>query len=139
MSDILTMTNPEISSVMDVSIFINLCSLGYSITCSFEKHGIDLCRKLKHDSLKLIIPSNLNIFFIPETKSILSCISETNVNISNLWPCISLITGIINKTLTHCPFPAWISEFWMKISVTNVMTYISNNAFWHEWFTCSYI
>ena len=64
-TNILTMTKPEISSMKVASIFINLYSLGFNITCSFEKNGIDQFKKLKHDSLKLIIPSYSNIFFIP--------------------------------------------------------------------------
>ena len=52
-----------------------------------------------------ITPSNSNTFFMPNTNSTLSCISDTNVNTSNLWPCISVITGITNNTVTHCPLP----------------------------------
>ena len=37
-----------------------------------------------------------------------SCISDTKVYISNLCPCISTVTGIINKTLMNCPFPTLI-------------------------------
>ena len=57
---------------------------------------------------KFIEPSNWNIFFIPRTKSPFSCISDTNVKISNPWPCISIPIGMINNTLTNCPFPTWI-------------------------------
>ena len=90
------MTNPEISFMKGASIFINLYSLGFSVTSSFLLRRIVLIylKKLKHDSLQLIIPSNSNIFFTSKTKSTFSCISETNVNISNLWLCISMITGI---------------------------------------------
>ena len=66
------------------SIFINLCSFGFSITCSLGKNGIELFRILKHDSYEFKIPSSSNIFFIPKTKSTFSCISDTRVNISNL-------------------------------------------------------
>ena len=69
------------------------------------KNGITLFRKLKHDSHEFIIPSNSNIFFIPKTKSTFLCISDTNVKILNLLPCISITTGIINNTLTYCQFP----------------------------------
>ena len=43
------------------------------------------------------MPSNSNIFLMPNTKSTSSCTSETNVYILNLWACISMIIGIINK------------------------------------------
>ena len=39
---------------------------------------------------------------MPKTKSMFLCISDTNVKFSNLWLCISITTGIINK---NCPFP----------------------------------
>ena len=44
------------------SIFINHCSLGPNMTCSFGKNGIDLFRKLKHDSHEFIMPSDSNVF-----------------------------------------------------------------------------
>ena len=75
MSNILTMTSTEISSMNGAFIFINLWSLGFSVT-SFWKTGIALFRKLKHCSLELIIPSKLNIFFISKCKSTFSYISE---------------------------------------------------------------
>ena len=50
-------------------------------------------------------PSNSNIFLLPKTKSTFSCISDTKVYTSNLCPYISTIIGIMNKTLTNCPFP----------------------------------
>ena len=65
------MTKPEISSMKGASIFINLCSLGFNIPCSFEKNGINLFKKLKYDPLELIVPPNsiyslflrLNLYF----------------------------------------------------------------------------
>ena len=87
------------------SILINFCSFGFRIICSLGKNGIDLFKKLKVDSHESIIPSNSNIFFIPITKSMFSCISDTNAWISNLFPCISITIGIINNTLTNCPLP----------------------------------
>ena len=39
---ILTMNNLEIPSIKGASIFINLFSLGFSITCAFGKSDIDL-------------------------------------------------------------------------------------------------
>ena len=50
-------------------------------------------------------PSNSNVFLIPRTKAMFSCISDTKVYISNLCLCISTIIGIMNKTLMNCPFP----------------------------------
>ena len=52
-----------------------------------------------------IAPSNSNTNFTPNTKSQLSCISDTNVNTSHLWPYTSTTTGITNSTATHCPLP----------------------------------
>ena len=87
------------------STFINFCSFGFNTICSFGKSGMDLFKKLKQQSHEFATPSNSNIFLIPNTKSTFSCISDTEVYISNLCPCISTIVGIINKTLTNCPFP----------------------------------
>ena len=64
--------NSEILSINGASIFINHCSFGFNITCSFGKDDIDLFRKLKHDSHEFIIPANLSAFFIPKTKSVFS-------------------------------------------------------------------
>ena len=97
LSNILTMANPEILSMKGASTFINLCSFGFKTICSLGKKGIDLFRKLKHDSCEFIIPSNSNIFFMQKIKSTFSCISDTNVKISNLWSCISISIGMIHK------------------------------------------
>ena len=78
------MANPDISSKNGASIFTNLCSFGAKTICSLGKKGIDLLKKLKHDSHEFIMPFNLNIFLIPKTKSMFSCICDTNVKISNL-------------------------------------------------------
>ena len=99
------MANPDISSINGASTFINFCSLGLNTMCSYGKNGIGLFKKLKQHSHEFIIPSSLNIFFTPRTKSTFSCISDTNVYISNLCPCISIIIGIMNNTLMNCPFP----------------------------------
>ena len=72
---------------------------------TFEKNGIDLSRNLNNESFMSTTPSNSNTFFMPITKSTLSYISDTNVNISNLCTCMSTITGITNSTATHCPVP----------------------------------
>ena len=50
---------------------------------------MDLFKKLKQQLHEFITPSNSNIFLIPRTKSTFSCISETNVYISNLSSCMS--------------------------------------------------
>ena len=78
------MPNHEISSTNGASIFINFHSFGFETICSLGKKGIDLFRKLKHDCHGFMMPSNSNIFFIPKTKSMFSCISDNNVKISNL-------------------------------------------------------
>ena len=87
------------------SILIKSCSFGFKIICSLGKNDIDLFKKLKHASHEFIISSHSDMFFIPITRSTLSCISDTNVWISNLCPCMSIIIGIINNTLMNCPFP----------------------------------
>ena len=77
-----------------------------------------------------MIPCNSNIFFVPNTKSTFSCISKINVKMSNLWPCISLIIGMMNKTLMNCPFPTYIlcvvdTNLVMNVRICNV-----NNVIW---------
>ena len=80
---------------------INFCSLGFSMTHSFGKMGRHLFGKLKQQSHELIIPSNLNTYLIPNTRSTFSWISKIRVYISNLFLGMSTITGIINNTLTN--------------------------------------
>ena len=99
-SNIFTLAQPEISSTNGASIFINFLSFGFTSTYSFEKNGKDLFRNLNDESHMSITPSNSNTFFMPNTRSTLSCISDTSVNTSNLCPCISTITGITNSTAT---------------------------------------
>ena len=84
LSNILAITNLEISSTNGAPIFINICSFGYSTICSFARKGIDLFKKLKHDFLEFIMPPNSTIFFMPNTRSTFSCICDTNVKILNL-------------------------------------------------------
>ena len=105
MSKIFTMAIPDNSSTKGASTMTIFCDAGAISTVVAGKNGIDLLRKLKQDSLESITPSNLNMFFIPMTKSTLSCISDTKVKISNLCPFMSIITGNTNNTLTYCPFP----------------------------------
>ena len=78
------MTNPDMSCMKSASISSNLSSLGFNITRSIGINGMDLFKKLDHNSLELIMPSNSNIFLIPRTKSTSSCFSDTKVDISNL-------------------------------------------------------
>ena len=94
--------------MIGASILMNLCSFGFNMTCSFRKIGIDIFRKLKHDSHELMIPLSSNMFFMPKTKSTFSQISDTNVNTSNLWSCMCITTGIMNNTPTYCSFPTCI-------------------------------
>ena len=75
--------------------------------CSFGKKGINLFGNLKDESHMSIIPSNSNTFFMPNTKSTLSCIFDTNVNTSNLCLYTPIITGITNNTATYYPLPTW--------------------------------
>ena len=99
------MAIPDSSSMKGASLMTIFCDVGAISTVVTGKNGIDLLRKLKHESLESITPSNLKMFFIPITKSTLSWISDTKVKILNLCPCMSTITGITNNTLTYCPFP----------------------------------
>ena len=105
LSSILTIASPDISSMNGASTFINFYFFGFNTTCSLGKHCRNLLKKLKQQSGEFIMPSNSKMFLIPRTKSTFSWISDTKVYISNLCPCISTIIGIINKTLTNCPFP----------------------------------
>ena len=105
LSSILIIASPDISSVNSASTLISFCSFGFSKMCSFGKIGKDLLRKLKQQSHKFIKSSNSNIFIIPISRSMFSWISDTSMYISNLCPCMSIIMGIMNKTLTNCPFP----------------------------------
>ena len=98
---ILTIAIPDISSTNGALISINFFSPGFTITWSLGNIGIDLLKNLKHDSQESITSSNSKRFFIPKTMSTLSNISDTNVNASNLWSIISIITGITNKTPTY--------------------------------------
>ena len=102
------MAIPDNSSIKGASTMTIFCDVGATSTFITGKNGIDLLRKLKQDSLESMTPSNSNMFFIPMTRSTLSCISDTKVKISNQCACISIITGITNSTLTYCPFPTCI-------------------------------
>ena len=49
-SNILTIANPQISSINGAFTFINFCSLGFKITQSSGNMGRDLFKNLKHQS-----------------------------------------------------------------------------------------
>ena len=102
LSSIFTIGRPEISSTNSASVYMNFLSFGLTTTCSFENNGKDLFKNLNEESCVSITPSNSNTFFIPSTKSSLSCISNTNVNTSNLCPCTSIMIRITNSTATYC-------------------------------------
>ena len=108
LSKIFTMAIPEISPTNGALTFISFYSFGFNTRFFSGNMGTDLFKNLKQQSLEFITPSNLNTFFIPRTKSTFSCISDTNVQISNLCLCMSMITGMTNNTLTHWPFPTCI-------------------------------
>ena len=101
----LTKTNTYISSINSASILINLCSLGFIISCFLEKNDMDLFTKLKYNSLESILLSNSNMFFLPRPKSAASCVSKSKVKILNLLPYISNITCIMSNALEYWPFP----------------------------------
>ena len=85
-SKILTIAKPDISSTNGASTLSNFCSFSFKIILSLGNKGIDIFKKLKQHSHEFIIPSYLNMFLIPRTRSIFSCISDTQVYTSNLWP-----------------------------------------------------
>ena len=66
------MAIPDNSVMKGASTMTFFCDFGTISTVITGKNGIDLLRKLKHDSLELITPSNSKMFFIPMTKSTLS-------------------------------------------------------------------
>ena len=105
LSSTLNIAKPDISSMNGTSTFINLCSFGFNTMHYFGKIGINLLKRLKQQYHEFKTPSNSNIFLIPKTKSMFSCISDTKGCILDLCLCISTIIGIMNKTLTNCPSP----------------------------------
>ena len=84
LSSTLIIANHDISSINGASTFINLCSFGFNTMCSFGKIGKDLFKKLKQPSHEFISHLNSTIFFIAKIQSTFSCISDTEVYISNL-------------------------------------------------------
>ena len=91
-----------------VLLFLLVSVLLASNNCSLLKNGIDLFRKLKHDSHEFMMPYISNMFLMPNTRSTFSCICDTNVNTPYLWPCIPIIIGMMNNTLMNYPFPTLI-------------------------------
>ena len=71
-SNILTIANPDISSIKGALTSINFCSFGFNTMCSFGKMGKDLFKNLKQQSHEFITPSSSNIFLIPKTRSMFS-------------------------------------------------------------------
>ena len=108
LSSTLIMANPKILSMNGAFTSINLFSFDFNTMHSSGEIGMDLFKKLKQQSHEFIAPSNSNIFLMPKTKSMFSCISDTKVYTSNLCLCISTIIGIMNNTLMNCPFLTWI-------------------------------
>ena len=66
------MAIPDSSLMKGASMMTIFCDVGAISIVNTGKNGIDLLRKLKHESRKSITSSNLKIFFIPMTKSTLS-------------------------------------------------------------------
>ena len=97
--NILMIARPDISSINGAFTLINLCTFDFSMIHFFEKLGKDLFKNLKQQSHEFLTPSDSNTFLIPNTRSMFSWLSDTNVYISNLCPWISTITGI--RTLTN--------------------------------------
>ena len=63
MSKIFTMAIPNNSSTKGASMMTIFCDVGMICIVDTGKNGIDLLRKLKHESCELITPSNSkNIF-----------------------------------------------------------------------------
>ena len=100
-SNILIIARPGISSMNGALTLIIFCCFGFNTIHSFGKMGKDLFKKLKQQSHEFITPSNSNMFLIPNTRSMFSWISDTNVHVSNLCLCMSTIIGIMNRTLTN--------------------------------------
>ena len=66
------MAIPDSSSIKGASMMTISCDVGMTSTVNTWKNGMDLLRKLKHESHESITPSNSKMYFIPMTKSTLS-------------------------------------------------------------------
>ena len=59
------MAIPDSSSIEGASMMTISCDVGMISTVDTEKNGIDLLRKLKHESHESITPSNSKCFSFP--------------------------------------------------------------------------
>ena len=103
LSSILIIASPDILSMNGAFTLISFCSFGFSNMHSFGKIGKDLFRKLKQQFHEFITPSTSNIFLIPGTRSMFLWISDISMYISNLYLCMSIIMGIVNKNFDKLP------------------------------------
>ena len=76
-SMILIIAKPKISSANGALTFTHFFSSSFSNTSFSGYIGTDLFMYSNLQSLEFITPSNSNTFFIPKTRSIFSCISDT--------------------------------------------------------------
>ena len=70
---------PEILFTNGALTFTNVCLSHFSIISFSGYIGTNLFKNSNLQSIEFIMPSNSNIFFMPKTKSMFSCISDTNV------------------------------------------------------------
>ena len=59
------MAIPDSSSIKGASMMTISCDAGVTSTVDTGKNGIDLLRKLKHESCESITPSNSRYFSFP--------------------------------------------------------------------------
>ena len=78
---IFTIATPDNCSGNGAAIFTYLLLPGFRVNDSSGKMGMALFRNLNSECLALCSPSTSCMFFIPKTRSISSCISDTKVNI----------------------------------------------------------
>ena len=65
MSKIFTMAIPDNSSIKAASMMTIFCDVGTISIVDTGKNGIDLLKKLKHESRESITPSNLKCYSFP--------------------------------------------------------------------------
>ena len=102
---ILTIVVPDNSCRKGAITSTYLLHPGFNIKVSCGNKGIALFINLNSECLALCSPSTSCMFFMPNTISMLSCISDTKVNSSNLCSFIVNITGMTNNVATLFPFP----------------------------------
>ena len=106
MSKIFTMAIPDNSSTKVASIITIFCVFGAISTVVTGKNGIDLLRKLKHESLESITLSNSKMFFHSHNQIyIVMNFGYQSKNFKSMSMYMSIITGITKSMLTYCPFP----------------------------------